>query len=299
MKKIKVSVLMLTYNHEKYIEKAIDSVMNQLENSFILELVVSEDNSPDKTKEILKEMKKKYKDKIMILNRTKNLGPINNLKDTLERCDGEYIAYIEGDDYWIDNCLIEKSVRFLEENKEYSATVPSEIVVGKDENVLYENIRDEVIENPLEFIVQNNIPTLGLVFRNYYKTEKNKINKLFENITFIADFQIKAYLLSKGKIRQFKEKMTVHRLIFETSSFASQSLILKSTDSKNVFKNINEYFDRKYNYEIKKMIYSCDFRIQLELIKKFKIKDFFSYKADYEIDYFKYLITKVFKKVIR
>ncbi len=95
----KVSVLMITYNHEQYIEQAVRSVMMQ-ETDFDYELVIGEDCSTDRTREIVLRLKEEFPDKIRLLLPEKNLGMIPNFVATYEACRGEYIALCEGDDYW-------------------------------------------------------------------------------------------------------------------------------------------------------------------------------------------------------
>jgi glycosyltransferase involved in cell wall biosynthesis len=109
-----VSVRMITYNHEPYIRQAIEGVMMQ-KTDFDFELVIGEDCSTDKTREICFEYQKKYPDKIRVLWSEKNLHrnphPAGeNGKRTLVHCRGEFIAYCEGDDYWIDPHKLQKQV---------------------------------------------------------------------------------------------------------------------------------------------------------------------------------------------
>lgn len=109
-----VSVQMMTYNHEPYIREAIEGVMMQ-KTDFEFELVIGEDCSADKTREICFEYQKKYPDRIRVLWSEKNLGRNphpsgGNAERTLVRCRGEFIAFCEGDDYWIDPLKLQKQV---------------------------------------------------------------------------------------------------------------------------------------------------------------------------------------------
>lgn len=109
-----VSVHMLTYNHESYIRQAIDGVMMQ-KTDFEFELVIGEDCSKDRTREICFEYQKRYPDKIRVLWWHENLGKVRhpaggNLIRTTAHCRGEFIAYCEGDDYWIDPLKLQKQV---------------------------------------------------------------------------------------------------------------------------------------------------------------------------------------------
>ncbi|MCF6185625.1 MAG: glycosyltransferase, partial [Bacteroidales bacterium] len=113
-----VSILMLTYNHEKFIAQAIESVLMQ-KVSFNYELIIGDDCSQDNTQKIIREYQKKHPDIIKPVLRTKNIGANNNFVDIFKKATGKYIALLEGDDYWTDPNKLQKQVDFLEANPEY------------------------------------------------------------------------------------------------------------------------------------------------------------------------------------
>jgi glycosyltransferase involved in cell wall biosynthesis len=113
---VKVSVCIITYNHEKYIEEAVKSVLQQDVN-FEYEIVVGEDCSTDSTASILRELERKNRNRIKVIYRPANLGGIANLSNTLSVCNGEYVAFLEGDDYWASNNKLQCQVDFLNNNR--------------------------------------------------------------------------------------------------------------------------------------------------------------------------------------
>ena len=109
-----VSVHMTTYNHEGFIRQAIEGVVMQ-ETDFEYELVIGEDCSTDRTREICFEYQKKHPTKIRVLWSESNLWHIGgNHKRVDVRCRGKYIAYCEGDDYWTDPKKLQKQVEYME-----------------------------------------------------------------------------------------------------------------------------------------------------------------------------------------
>lgn len=94
-----VSVLMITYNHEPYIEKSIQSILDQ-KTTFPFELVIGEDCSPDRTGEIARSYAEKYPDTIKLVTSSNNVGADANAKRVREAASGEYYAWCEGDDWW-------------------------------------------------------------------------------------------------------------------------------------------------------------------------------------------------------
>ncbi len=130
---MKVSVIVATYNQEKYIGKAIDSILNQ-KTDFEFEVLVGDDVSKDRTGLIVKEYGERYPDIIKPVIRTRNLGAFPNFKDLFDRAQGEYIALLEGDDYWIDENKLQKQVNFLDAHRDYAAVFGKSIVIDESDN---------------------------------------------------------------------------------------------------------------------------------------------------------------------
>ncbi|MBN1805929.1 MAG: glycosyltransferase [Sedimentisphaerales bacterium] len=113
-----VSVKMITYNHEPFIAKAIEGVLQQ-ETAFPYELIIGEDCSTDGTRKIVFDYQKKHPDTIRIITSDKNVGAQRNGLRTKDACRGKYIAYCEGDDYWHNPQKLHKQIEFLENYPEY------------------------------------------------------------------------------------------------------------------------------------------------------------------------------------
>lgn len=122
-RKIDVSVIMTTYGHANYIVQALDGILSQNFEG-IVEILISNDKSPDNTDEILKEYFSTVKVPenfiINYVNQEKNLGALENFLWTIENVKGEYVAICEGDDFWVDNDKLTKQYKFLSKNDEYS-----------------------------------------------------------------------------------------------------------------------------------------------------------------------------------
>jgi len=116
---MKVSVLIITYNHERYIAQAINSVL--LQNvDFDYELVIGEDCSTDNTRNIVIDFRARYPDKIRLVLSDSNVGAYRNWTRTLKECQGEYFANLDGDDYWTSPDKLQKQVDFLDGHPECS-----------------------------------------------------------------------------------------------------------------------------------------------------------------------------------
>ncbi len=115
---IKISVIVTSYNHEKYIRQCIDSILMQKDVNF--ELIIGDDCSADNTRNILEEYKKNYPKIINLLSKTENLGVTKNIKRCLNAVKGEYVAFCEGDDYWTDPLKLLKQSNYLKERNNCS-----------------------------------------------------------------------------------------------------------------------------------------------------------------------------------
>jgi glycosyltransferase involved in cell wall biosynthesis len=112
---MKLSVAIITYNHERFVAQAIESVLAQKVN-FDYEIVIGEDSSTDCTREIVMDFARRYPERIVPLIRDQNLGGARNLTATLAACRGQYVALLEGDDYWTSVDKLQLQVDILEDH---------------------------------------------------------------------------------------------------------------------------------------------------------------------------------------
>lgn len=109
----RISVLLVTYNHEIHIRQALDALFEQVIEEPI-ELIVADDASSDSTVEIIKEYEGKD-DRFIFkyLNNSKNVGVTKNYQRGFAACSGEYVAVLEGDDYWVSPFKLQRQMDFL------------------------------------------------------------------------------------------------------------------------------------------------------------------------------------------
>ncbi len=111
----KIEILLATYNGEKYVGEQIDSIINQTYNNW--ELLIRDDNSKDRTLEILKEYEKKDKRIKVIEDKKGNLGFVKNFEELLNNSKEDWVMFSDQDDYWLEN-KIEKYVAILNTSSE-------------------------------------------------------------------------------------------------------------------------------------------------------------------------------------
>jgi glycosyltransferase involved in cell wall biosynthesis len=141
-----VSVTIITYNHEKYIESAIQGALAQKTN-FPIEIIIYDDASTDNSQEIIKEYSLKYPNIIVPLLQESNLWLKKGINGTTTivwpQAKGKYIALCEGDDYWTDPLKLQKQVEFLEANPEYVLCFHDSMVVSHEDKILLKSRNDE------------------------------------------------------------------------------------------------------------------------------------------------------------
>ena len=116
-RKIDISVVMISYNGERFIRQALDSVlMQQFTGSY--EIVMADDKSTDNTAAIIREYAEKYPDIIRPIYREKNIGMSNNIYETIRLAKGTYIAICDNDDYWTDSLKLQKQYDYMEAHPE-------------------------------------------------------------------------------------------------------------------------------------------------------------------------------------
>ena len=125
-------VVCITYKHEEFISQALDSFLAQKTN-FKFKVFVGEDCGPDGTADILREYAEKYPDIIVPFIREQNMGAQRNLIDLCQRATSPYIAFCEGDDYWVDEYKLQKQVDYMQIHPEIRVCCTQTEVIAPDD----------------------------------------------------------------------------------------------------------------------------------------------------------------------
>lgn len=204
---MKVSILMTTYNHENFITKAIDSVLMQ-ETTFEYQIVIGEDCSTDNTRNILLSYQERFPGKFKLLLHDRNLGGLENGRQVLHACTGEYIASLDGDDYWTSPVKLQKQADYLDDHPECSSCFHDVLIIHEDgskEPIHYRQSQKE-FSTVEDLLLDNFIPTSAIMFR---KCQFGKIPDWFGTLK-IADWPIHILNAHHGKIKYFNDVMGVY-----------------------------------------------------------------------------------------
>ena len=126
-----VTTVITTYNHEKYIRRAIESAIEQ-KGEFVHEILVSDDGSTDGTRAVIQELIKKNPGYVTDISSDVNLGISANMRKCFISAKGDYVAVLEGDDYWISEWKLNRQVRFMRSHPECSMCFSRIKLLGQD-----------------------------------------------------------------------------------------------------------------------------------------------------------------------
>ncbi|GAB3247310.1 glycosyltransferase [Larkinella harenae] len=254
---MKVTVSIVTYNHAKFVRQTLDSVLCQQTN-FDFEIIVGDDLSKDNTREILAEYQARYPDKIRLLLHPTNLGNngMHNALATFKAARGEYIAQMDGDDYWVNPHKLQKQVDMLDEHPEYSACFTNAMTVFEDEQ--YEpfslvgekkaayTVDDLIGEDEIFFMA-----TSSIMFR------KNAIPEYpaWYYLSQSGDIPRNILLAKAGPIGYIDEIMSVYRKNRAGASYADNKKDRAFLNNRILmYSNINRELDFKYDKVLRKNI---------------------------------------------
>jgi FkbM family methyltransferase len=242
-----LTVIIPTYNHEKYIEQCVDSALMQ-KTLFNFNILISDDRSTDNTWNIVQ----KYKDipNVIVKQNEVNLGPTpKRLHAVLKESKSEYITLLDGDDYYVDENKLQKQVNFLKNNKEYSiysvGYYQKELDDSNFMNINYYGVKEEVI---LRDNMEANYVSFGFMFRNSLIRDMEFPDWYFHEDLFDGYWALNNILLEKGKGRNDKWVGGVYR-ITPNGAFGEKSKEWKDEVSekqsriiKSAFPNVNKDF---------------------------------------------------------
>lgn len=243
-----VSVIMPSYNHERYISEAIESVLTQTFTD--LELIIIDDASKDNSRQIIEGFSKKD-GRIKAIFHERNMGIARTLNDGIERAKGKFITFIASDDVWIKDKL-EKQVRVLEENE------------------------DLVVWAEAEIIDANGNSTGEVFTQKYHPSARKKSGDIFEELLigdFMHDRILKRENLGDIRFNEALKYLNDHQFDVDLASkyeycFIPEPLVRYRRHGTNTTLSygevgwlkeqiiIGEYFLRKYSNKISKEVKS-------------------------------------------
>ncbi len=263
-----VSVIILTYNQEKYISECLDSILSQqLECPF--EVIVAEDAGSDSTRAICLEYQKKYPQIVKLLLQKENRGLIKNYIDVISLCRGKYIAHCAGDDYWIDDYKLQKQYDCLETRDGYGFVRTGGYALKKKKLIEIPGTGYDTTEGEVFNIAKYG--PVGIAASIFFRRDLLVYVNFDDFINYkfsVEDYPLHAILSRHTKFAYIEDRTVVFRLL-------STSISHSKNDKKYLhyvkgYIAVKKYLNEKYPNE-------CDFN-------KDELDDYYTY-AKIKINY--------------
>ena len=247
---MKLSVIVPCYNFEKFIDTTILSIITQVTN-FEYELIIIDDCSTDCSFERIRNLSwlKKfgniYGENVTIIQNEKNLGVFETIKKLHDIASGEYIAFLDGDDYWVDNYKLQRQVDFLDSNPDFIMCFDGyiqdkggcEFIPNIEYNWLCNVIDSDVITTE-DFLIKNPVSTATKM----YRSTPNIFQESYKNVKFL-DWVINFELSKYGKTKYMDTVSAVYRAYGHgvMSSLTYDELVVETEKTRKI---INEEYIR-------------------------------------------------------
>lgn len=248
-----VSITVATYQHVGYIAECLESLITQ-KTSFPYEIIIGDDGSTDGTTDICKTYADKYPDKIRLFIRDRKLSQYINSEGTIVRFNGlwnrmstrgKYIAWCDGDDYWIDPLKLQKQITFLETHPDYGLMYTLSQVYDQNKKQIKEKTVGWDYKGYNNLLAYNCIPTVTTCMR------KDAIIKYTNDIKpqlrnwLMGDYPMWLWIAYNYKIKFLPEVTSVYRVLEKSASHfqdinSKEKFFLSTID-------ITTFYIQKYN----------------------------------------------------
>ncbi len=244
-----VSVICITYNHEKYIKRALEGFVSQKTN-FRFEVIIGDDASTDNTQDIIREYVNNYPEIFVPVLRSKNIGAVNNFLDVCSRIKGVFVAMNEGDDYWTDPNKLQIQVDYL--NRHPKCTLSFHLVKvlneidPKESSIFPSDYVGEVFRLD-DIVKQNFMQTNSVMYRWRFH---GGFGDGFNLNAFPLDMYLHSLHAALGEIHLIPKVMGVYRKhnggVF--SSFTDNAKLIRKWGAQHIelYRTLDSAFDNKY-----------------------------------------------------
>jgi glycosyltransferase involved in cell wall biosynthesis len=243
-----VDVAIVTYNHEKFIGQAIESVLAQKDCSY--RIIIGDDCSEDRTQEIVRQYAEQNPDRIEAILFTQHVGL--GRKDRVgikvfEACTAKYVALLDGDDFWTDPLKLHKQINFLEQHTDLAISFHNVecFVEGGDKKWLASPPDQKALTTMEDLLSGNFIHTCSAVFRR----PQQKLPEWFYEST-LGDWPLYVILAQHGKIGYLNEVMGSYRM-HGRGFWSTQPSSVHLLDGIRMLDHLNDYLGPRYRKRIR------------------------------------------------
>lgn len=241
-----VTIWCLAYNHNPYIRQCLQGFVEQ-KTTFAYEVLVHDDASTDGTQEIILEYQKKYPEMIKPILEKENLYSRHDgslMKLQVEKCNGKYIAFCEGDDYWTDPLKLQKQVDFLESHPDYGMCHTDFSLSDGSRRRHYSEIYQD--GNYFPGMLEHENVMIGTLTVLFKKEVFDRTPKYYFYNDFVAGDKPRWIELSKeAKIKYLSDITACYRILPHSASHSPS--VEKNLSFRRGLQDIREFYAKKYN----------------------------------------------------
>lgn len=245
---MKVSVVVVTYNHAPYIDTALRSVCDQ-EVDFDVEILVSEDASTDGTREIVQAWQERHSDRIRLILSSTNVRTNQVVARAMMAARGEYVALLDGDDYWTSPQKLQRQVQILEADPGLGLCFTNAEIVGDGEGASGKLWTSPALKSRLtidDLWQGNPFATCGSLFR---RACVPVIPQWYDDFFPITDWPLYVLFAEHGNIAYLPEAMGAYRL-HSGGLYSAQSQQAKLASMDSLYRRLNQCLGGRYNAAI-------------------------------------------------
>lgn len=214
-----VSICCAAYNHSAYIRQCIEGFVMQKTN-FRYEVLIHDDASTDGTQDIIREYERKFPEMIKPIYQKENQyckGGKISLRFNIPRAKGKYIAFCEGDDYWIDPLKLQKQVDFLEEHEDYGLICSDvHFYYQDDKTFIYDFFEKK--KYPIKYTFEDFLEKAWFIGTCTWLYRKTLMPDLFDYNFKVGDLPLLLEVSSRSKIKYLNETTAVYRVLKHSAS---------------------------------------------------------------------------------
>jgi len=248
---MKVSVCLITRNHERSITQAIESALSQ-RTSFEWELVIGADCSTDRTGELIEAVRGRSDQHIRVLRSERRLGLLHNFKRTFEACRGQYIALLDGDDYWTDDEKLARQASFLDVHSDCSICFHDAAVLLPDGTLCAERYTGgdhEEFTNVEDLFETNFIATCSAMLR---RSARRDLPTWYTSCHW-EDWPLYILFAERGRIGYLNRVMSVYRNHGD-GLWSGLDPLEQLQTAIHFLTDIDERLDHRYTVEIERSL---------------------------------------------
>lgn len=266
----------MSYNQREFVAQAIDSALGQ-DVDFDYEIVIGDDASTDGTRELLADYSRNYPDRIHLLVSEKNGGAHENFERCLNSCRGEYVALLEGDDFWTSPLKLRKQVEYLSTHPEYASCFHDVYLVRDDCKDRSSQTQFSRYKPPQPMVLENVvtsfcIPTCSTMFRRAFFSE---YPKWFHDMS-MGDWPLHIVLAERGPIGYVDKVMAAYR-IHEGGVWSSQKRLQVLERSICACRVIDNHLAGRFRAQLARRIAILEYEAAILLLRELRFGESLSH----------------------